>query len=1207
MSPEPSVQPAQEVHPEGGRLDALSVEQFLQLLESLGIELRSANGKLQLTAPAGAMNAELQEAVRGRKPELLAYVNAREAGIERFAPLSFAQQRLWLLDRYSPNTAVYNIPQHWQIRGPVVLEVLQGAVVQLCRRHSLLRTRIEMRGRDPVQVIMAGIDCSVVYTDVSAGSDVETALEIAYQRLVEDGRRPFDLASGPLIRFHLYRLAHEHYLISCVVHHIVADQSSLNILQRDLSELYRAGLRGDTAALPQLTMDYASIAEEERRHAGGLLRQREMVYWRERLRDMPTTFSLPFAAQQPAATTERGARISRRFDARVTANIRSAAAGANTSAYFVMLTVFATLLYRYTGIEDICLGTPLSTRMKREHENVVGLFINMLPLRCRISPAASMSQMLDQMRNAVLSDFEHGSVPFQKLVAELHPERSASSPFFQVLFALNAGFGEEMQEVDLLISKYDLTLQISEQRDTYTAHFEYRTDLFAQEDIEAFSRTLFALTDSMTRAPETPVGLLEVLSPEDRQTLDRWNDTALAYEQRETLVSLFFRQAGLHPDAQAILSASGEFTYAELAAEVERIAAELMVAGARRGAYIAVCLDRTPRLIASLIAVLKVGAAYVPLDPGYPENRLLYMLKDSGARILVAAGDELSERLVAARPGLSRIDPNVATSASKSSASALIEPEDAAYLIYTSGSTGEPKGTVVEHRNTVALLAWANTFFDAGSLRTMLASTSVCFDLSVFEIFLPLATGNTMVLVRDVLELPSSAYADRVTMINTVPSAMNALLHGSIPAGLRAVCMAGEFLPTELVNRVYEAGVAQVFDLYGPTETTVYSTAGRRVYDASPTIGRPIANTRTYVLDEQRMRVPPGAIGELFIAGSGVSRGYLNRPEMTAERFVDLPMIEPDGKLYRTGDLVRYTADGSLEYHGRRDQQIKLRGHRIELGEIESALREVTGSSQTAVVVQVHSAGAMLVGFVHRADAGDETNWSEGLRRRLPAYMVPARLQCLPDFPMTPNGKIDRRALEAFEFDRQAVAVMYPKDMLEQWLANIFAAQVGVPTVSRNAHFFDDLGGNSLMAFQIFVDIERRTGAVLMLAVLFEAPTVEQLANVIRRHGSRGLNHIKLIAAGSSERVTYVAGDSKAAVPDASVSNDGRTMSVGTIEASQLPEVLHEMTLFEVTRPAIQLVASREDSNLMEAWALGLRRANFASVSTRIVDQPDIA
>ena len=805
-----------------------------------------------------------------------------------------------------------------------------------------------------------------------------------------------------------------------------------------------------------------------------------------------------------------GARISCTFDARLTASIRQTARAANTSAYFVMLTVFATLLSRYTGQQDFCIGTPVSTRKKREHEEIVGLFINMLPLRCEVDLSATTRQLLQQVRNAVLGDFEHSDVPFQKLVAELHPERATTSPFFQILFALNPGFSEteaEAEEVDLRISKYDLTLQINEQRDTYTAHLEYRADLFSPDDIESFGRTLAALTESMISAPDTPVGLLDLLSDHDRENLVSWNQTGLAYDRTETLVSLFRRQAALHPHHQAILCAKGGATYAEVAKSSERIAAALRDAGVQRGDFVAVCFDRTPQLIASILGVLMAGAVYLPLDPTYPEARLLYMLEDSGARVIVAAADALSDHLLAVQPGLVRLDPAKLGAiafdgaASIPSNSVSVDPEDAAYLIYTSGSTGHPKGTVIRHRNVVALLAWAQSFFDAECLRVMLASTSICFDLSVFEVFLPLATGNTLLLVKDVLDLRNSADADSVTMINTVPSAMNTLLHAGLPAGVRAVCMAGEFLPTELVNRVYDAGVAQVFDLYGPTETTVYSTAAHRRRDAEPTIGRPIANTRVYVLDDRGMAVPPGATGELFLAGDGVSKGYLRRPEMTAERFVSMPAIEPQGRLYRTGDIVRHRADGSLEYHGRRDQQVKLRGHRIELGEVESALREVTGASQVAVVVQAQATGEMLAGFVRLPDApaDDQQRWTDEMRRKLPAYMVPARLESLPSFPMTLNGKIDRRALQERVLNQEGPVVLYPENILEQWLANIFAAHLKVADVSRSAHFFDDLGGNSLMAFEIFIDIERFTGAVLMLAVLFEAPTVEQLAQVLKR------------------------------------------------------------------------------------------------------------
>jgi amino acid adenylation domain-containing protein len=1196
----------------------LSGSEFLTQLTALGIEVRARDGKLQLTAPQGALTATLQAELRRRKPDLLNLLAAHEAeGEERVAPLTFAQQRLWLIDRFSPNGTAYNIPQSWAVDAAIDHDILRQALDHLAQRHQVFRTRFLMRDGEAVQVVLKQVTIPLEFTDLSTVSDLVEQEAKLNALLIYDGQQYFSLDQAPLIRFHLIRLATERYVVAYNMHHIISDQWSLGVLKGDLTAMYLEAAGMQTAALPTLVLQYADMAARERSEATTRLYDRQLAYWRERLQGMPTLLELPFSKSRPAEQTFLGKTLATTIDAELTVQLRRLAARTNISLYLLMLNVFTVLLYRYTGTQDICVGTPITGRKTHDDEYLIGLFVNMLPLRTIVDPAESFNDLLKRAGNAALNDFEHSDLPFQKLVTEMHPYRSPSySPLFQIMFALNAkgtGDHEDQKETYIGVSKFDLTVQIVEHTDTLVANFEYRTDLFEEADILQFSRHLVSLSRSVSRSvseqPGVAVGKLALLTPEDDALFQRWNTTGLSFDRSHTLISLFEEQVRIHPDAPALYVSHQMHTFSELAAKVDQLAASLVACGAA-GGFVALCQSRTLELIVSMLAVLKAGAAYLPLDPKYPEERLAYMLADSGSTLMIAERSELSERLAGANKAVTALfaSEELASSSQhhRDDAFGKAKPEDAAYLIYTSGSTGKPKGVLVEHQNAVSLLAWARHFFDAQSIRGMLASTSVCFDLSIFEIFLPLTTGNAIVLVQDVLELGAALHADKVTLVNTVPSAMNALLQAGLPRTVRTVCMAGEFLPSELVDRVYSAGVEQVFDLYGPTETTTYSTCALRASGTAPTIGKPIANTRIYLLDDQLMQVAPGATGEIVIGGEGVTRGYLHKAELTDERYLTLPMIEPHGRLYRTGDLARYLPDGSLAYQGRRDNQIKLRGHRIELGEIEEALREASGVSQLAVVVQKREAGDVLVAFITAgANAPvDTTACTAALRKRLPAYMIPAHLVLVNEMPLTPNGKIDRKVLSVPVKAAASSAAEMPHDLLEQWLANIWSDRLGQKQIARDAHFFDDLGGHSLVAFEIFAQIEKRIGVAMMLATLFQAPTVELLASAVRRSRWQVPKHLSLLASGTSDVVLYCVGLTTDIETDEAcnlwrrANPTARMMLLAPAQTQgDIDSCVREMTVYEAARPLLALAARTDARETAEKLVSGLSHAGFAEAS----------
>jgi amino acid adenylation domain-containing protein len=1214
----------------------MSAELFLRSLRGLAVELRARDGKLALSAPPGVVTAEMQAELRRRKPELLELLTAEAA--ERVAPLTFAQQRLWLIDRFSPENTAYNIPQAWFVEDAIDVEALRVALHRLLERHEALRTRIELRDGTAVQVVQPQAEAPVAVIDLRATEPELLEAEIQ-AHLLRSGRTPFALHQAPLIRFQVLMLPGRRTLVAYDVHHIVADQWSMDILKRDLAALYFEALQGIPAQLPVLPITYADVAQRERSEATARVHAEQLDYWRGRLEGMPTVLELPFRRAGAEEEEYAGATLTMRLDERPSNELRQLAARNQTTLYMVMLGAFATLLYRYTGQGDLCVGTPLTGRKLREEEELIGLFVNMLPLRCGVDPAMGFQQMLKLMSGQVLADIEHGDLPFQKLVMELHPHRSLThTPLFQVMFGFTPRPADRdqdqeqaLEETFLGVAKFDLTLQVVERVRGLDLYIEYRTDLYAKADMEQFGRHFARLAQSIVDAPDAPVATLPLLTEEDHAAFARWNDTALDFDRTATLIDLFDRQVEVTPEATALLCGDVELSYRELSERADVLADALRERGAVPESFVALCLERSAELIVTMLAILRTGAAYLPLDPKYPLERLKYMLEDSGSRILVTQRGELSEELQAhceevdvlyAQDVLSaqRV---TQTEARTGAAKAAAHAENAAYLIYTSGSTGKPKGVVIEHRNAAALIAWARTQFDAKALRGMLASTSVCFDLSVFEIFLPLATGNAIVLMQDVLALAASPLRDRVTLVNTVPSAMSALLQAGLPKSVNTVCMAGEFLPSELVERVYRAGVERVFDLYGPTETTTYSTCVLRRSGEPATIGGPIANTRIYLLDAECKAVPPGAAGEIFIGGEGVARGYLHRPELTAERFVALPEVESQGRLYRTGDLARQMQDGLLVFLGRRDHQIKLRGHRIELGEVEAALREVTGIAEVAAVVQAREPGDTLVAFVEAASSEadgtrtDETRtdrtrgWVDALRKRLPAVMVPAAIVGLRTMPRTPNGKIDRQALrQQKDLVPQAAETRNSaqdgaRDLLEQWLANIWSHRLGVADVTRDAHFFEDLGGHSLAAFEIFAEIEARLGVAMLLATLFKAPTVAQLAAAVRRLKWKEPKHLRLLAQGKgSAQVVYLLGSLSSAGQEALAAGNVRTMSVGAEEA--MNEAAHvgawaaEMAAVEASRPAVSLLARRADEAIVRRLQAELMAVGFTSVSVQL-------
>ncbi len=1021
--------------------------------------------------------------------------------------LSYAQQRLWLLDQLEPGNPFYNLPGAVRLTGDLDETALAAALSEVVRRHEALRTTFPTVGGAPVQRVGPPLEVPLLRIDLSGVPEGER--QAAVRGHVEaESRRPFDLAAGPLTRFLLLRLGPRERILVFALHHIVSDAWSMRVLIREVAALYRAVSQGLPSPLTDLPVQYADYAIAERSWLAGEALRPQLNYWRHRLAGLPGLLELPADRPRPEAQTFRGARQGVAIPAATLAALKALGHAERATPFMTLLAAFSALLHRYTGREDLPVGTPMANRDRMETEGLIGFFVNTLVLRGDLSGDPTFRELLARIRELTLEAFAHPDLPFERLVEELQPGRDlAHSPLFQVLFAFQSmpvdarelqGLTIEPLPVEAGRALFDLTLTLEEGPGWIAGSFEHNTDLFDPARMRRMAAHFEALLAAAVREPELSLSALPLLTVGERhQIAAEWTDTSRERAWRGRTHELFEAQTTRTPDAVAVVHGEERATYRELDARANRLARVLARAGVGRESRVGICGERSIDLVAALLAVWKAGGAYVPMDPAYPEERLAFMLEDAGVEVLVAgpgAPESMAGRVATViRPGAAdgeTSEPGPGTAGG---------PGDLAYVIYTSGSTGRPKGVAIAHASAVALLEWAAEVFPPADLAGVLGSTSICFDLSVFELFLPLATGGAVILADNALELPRLAAGTQVSLVNTVPSAMAELARaGSLPPSVRTVSLAGEVLRRSLVDQVYRLpGVERVFNLYGPSEDTTYSTfvlVGRDD-PRPPTIGRPVACTRAYVVDAHQRLLPCGVPGELWIGGEGLARGYLGRPGLTAERFVPDPFGGTGDRLYRTGDLARWSPGGELEFLGRIDHQVKVRGFRIELGEVEVALE--SHPAVTRAVVMAGPDGQSLDAWIVAADLVPAAELRAFLRARLPEYMVPAAFVLLDRVPMTPNGKVDRRALAGLR-PRPAARTerVAPRTPAEEILAGIWERLLKTEGVGAHDNFFE-LGGHSLLAAQVVSRVREAFAVELPLRALFESPTLAGLAERI--------------------------------------------------------------------------------------------------------------
>jgi aspartate racemase len=1092
------------------------------------------------------MTPALQQELTDRRSEILAILTPSVPSLESAPrptalPLSFAQQRLWFLHQLDPDSAAYVIANWFVLPGVRDVEVLRRSLDEVVRRHEALRTTFENRDGVPVQVIGPATPVALGFADL-AGLSTEEQKAAATRLHQDEAARPFDLERGPLFRAHVVRLGPDQYALLVAVHHIVFDGLSNDILIREVTTLYEAYANGQSSPLPELPLQYADYAVWQRQWLQGERLDVQLAYWRELLRAPLPVLDLPTDRPRPSLQTTRGSLETLRLTPELVAGLRRLGQQTASTAFMTLLSGFALVLGRLAGQDDVVVGFPIAGRTRPEAEPLIGLFVNTLVLRADLSGDPSVRELLGRVSQRALEAYAHQDVPFERLVEELKPERDLSrSPVFQVMFNLT----QVPEDVELpgrigpawdletpaprLETKFDLTLNAWQNSSGIGLILEYNADLFDRTTARRMLEHLRVVLDAMVADPAQPITTLSLLTAAEREhMLVGWNRTESPYPADACVHQLIEAQVARTPNSVAAELEGAGLTYRELDARANQLGRVLLGRGAGPGVLVGICLERSIEMLVALLAVLKTGAAYVPLDPTYPDNRLAFMLADSGAGVLITQ-ESLATRVPPSTARVLRVDADAAeiAGASAEPIRALVTPEDVAYVIYTSGSTGQPKGVAVLHQGVVNFLCSMQRQPGLTASDVLLAVTTLSFDIAGLELFLPLVVGARVVIcprhaATDGVALARAIDTAGITVMQATPATWQMLMDAGWSGrdGLKVLC-GGDTLPRALADMLLER-VGEVWNLYGPTETTIWSTAHRVGPDTSAvSIGRPIANTRIYIVDRHGQPTPIGVAGELCIGGDGVARGYLNRPELTTERFVPDPFAGVAGaRMYRTGDLARYRANGGIEFLGRLDHQVKVRGHRIELGEIEAALAEHPDVRQAVAVVRQDPPGdRRLVAYVvcERADAGLVDELRAELRRRLPEYMVPSAFAVVAALPLTSNGKVDRLRLPAPEPRRPAAATAAPPETpLEQSIVEVWRELLGRPDVGVDDNFFD-LGGHSLLAVRMLDAVEKICGQRLPVSTLFAGATIRHLIRVMReRPAGEGVKLLTPLQAGGS-------------------------------------------------------------------------------------------
>jgi amino acid adenylation domain-containing protein len=1036
--------------------------------------------------------------------------------------LSFGQQRLWFLAQFESGSSAYNVPMAWRITGAVDLSALQRSLDQLIARHEALRTTFPADEGHPRQVISKAQPVSLESFDLRTVEDSKRESKLVRQ-ICDVTQRPFDLATGPVMRATLFQIEDKEHVFVLVLHHIVCDGPSIAILLEELALFYEGFARGRAIHLPEPRVQYADFSVWQREALVQEVRDAQLAYWKEQLRDCPAALDFSSHRSRDVSVSFRGGMQYRQLSEQLSEDFRSLARGHGVTRFMALLALFQLLLSRYTGQEDVSVGCPMTHRIRAEVSRVVGFFANMMVLRSRLEGDLTFRELLQRTREVALGAYAHQDLPFEQLVSELQPERvPGRNPFFQVMLVVEESTWRHLHLVGSQCTpfpvhngtaKFDLSLYVIDHPEGLHLALEYSSDLFDAETVGLLLEHYENLLRRVVADPDCRVFDLPLLSPAERKhVLLKWNNTRQHYPYARCAPRLIEAQVDKTPDAIAVRFQHQTLTYSELNSRANRLAHHLVSLGAGAEVLVGICLERSLDLVIAMLAVMKSGGAYLPLDPSHPTERRDAILHDSGAKILIT--DQAVSRNIGAADACTVVSLENLDIARLGDANfaAVVRPNDLAYVIYTSGSTGRPKGVQIEHRNLTNFLFAMRKQPGLVASDILLAVTTVAFDIASLELWLPLTVGASVIIasrdeISDAYRLRNILEKSDISVMQGTPATWRMLLAAGWTGNprLKVLC-GGESLSGSLADELL-ARCGPVWNMYGPTETTIWSSLhqAKAGEAAVVPIGRPIGNTTMYVLDRNMQPVPIGVRGELHIGGTGVARGYVGTPQLTAERFIPDPFSTvADARLYRTGDMVRQRRDGNIEFLGRNDFQVKVRGFRIEPAEVESVLCQYPSLQQAAVMLRHHSNEKQLVAYLVLSDPSysksnfDQSDLTRFLRERLPDYMVPSAFVVLDSLPLTPNGKVDWKALPAPDYRLPEIAFVAPRDTTEARLARVWEEVLDVRPVGVTDNFFE-LGGHSILATHLFARVEKEFGKRLPLGTLFEAPTIAKLAAILRQ------------------------------------------------------------------------------------------------------------
>jgi amino acid adenylation domain-containing protein len=1056
-------------------------------------------------------------------------------------PLSFSQQRLWFIDQLYHGSSFYNIPIAFHIQGNLDIAALEQSLNEILKRHEVWRTNFRLVNGEPIQEIslQSTWNLSIINLENLSGKDWETEVK---QIAAESAKQPFNLAKGLLVRATLLRLNQEEHVLLVTMHHIITDGWSCDVFLRELSTLYAAFSKNQPSPLSELPIQYADFSIWQRDRIQGEFLATQLNYWKQQLQGELPVLQLPTDRPRPNLTTFTGAKQYFAFSASLTNALKQLSQREDATLFMSLLAAFNILLYRYTDQEDILIGSPIANRNRAELEGMLGLFVNTLVLRNNLSGNPSFRQLLHRVREVTLDAYAHQDLPFEMLVEELQPERDLSrNPLYEVMFVLQNTPGSVEEASDLTLrtlefdsgtAQLDIFLSMSESEERLTGCLEYNTDIFDSTTISQFINNFQTLLENIIANPEQHLSELSLLNASEQEELFKLNQTRADYSQDISLHQLFEQQVELTPLSVALISDSEKITYLQLNHRVNQLAHYLNKQGVTKETLVALCLERDLDMVVGILAILKAGGAYIPLDPSYPVERLNFMLSDSQALLLISKQEILEKlSLSAAKAVCLDIHKEEIAQESLENPIHISAWDHLAYIIYTSGSTGTPKGVLGTHSGTVNGLHWLWKTYPFSEGEVCCQKTAISFVDSVWEIFAPLLRGTPTVIISNATILDPQLFIKtlahhQVTRIILVPSLLRLFLdnYSNLTKKLSQLKLwitSGEALSVKLVQTFRDLmPFAKLINLYGSSEVSANAT----YYDTSllpdqanaVLIGRPIDNTQVYVLNRDLQPTPVGVVGELYIGGDGLANGYLHRPELTQERFIDNPLI-PGNKLYKTGDLVRYLKDGNLEYLGRHDEQVKIRGFRVELDEIATAIAQHPDVQESVVIASNDAQeNQRLIAYVVTDKQDIATELLTDLQQKLPNYMLPSAFVVLDALPLTPNGKVDKRALLNHEIIRENTnkSFISPRNFTELSLTKLWENLLNTSPIGVTDNFFD-LGGHSFLAVRLMAQIQDIFGHNFPLSTLFENPTIEKLATIVSQP-SRQSSHSPLVTINSS-------------------------------------------------------------------------------------------